>query len=89
MEKSICDNCTVKGCLWKAETGTLDPPIMDCEYFERKITNADKIRAMSDEELALYIHDIEATCIVIGQADIGEALTVEEWLDWLKQEVEE
>lgn len=52
-----------------------------------KMTNADKIREMTDEELALYINDIETTCIAIGQADIGEALTVEEWLDWLKQEV--
>ena len=51
------------------------------------MTNAEKIRAMTNEELALYIHDIEATCIAIGQADIAEALTVEEWLDWLKQEV--
>ena len=54
------------------------------------MTNADKIRAMSDEELALFIHNTEAVAFDISQADIGAtALSVEAWLDWLKQEVEE
>lgn len=52
------------------------------------MTNADKIRAMADEELALGIHNLEAQSIAIGEAKIGaEALSVKEWLDWLKQEV--
>lgn len=44
-------------------------------------TNADRIRAMTDEELALFIHNVEAQA-----ADTGRADTVESWLDWLKQE---
>ena len=47
----------------------------------RKTTNADRIRAMSDEELALFIHNVEA------QAAETELVSyVNEWLDWLKQE---
>lgn len=45
------------------------------------ITNADRIRTMPDEELALFIHNFEAQA-----ADIGSADTVESWLDWLKQD---
>lgn len=52
----------------------------DCENCEQyhskyKPTNADKIRAMDDEELAEWI------------ISITEDLTTR-WLDWLKQEVE-
>ena len=48
------------------------------------ITNADRIRAMSDEELARWIADelIEPGYYTKGQA-------YELWLGWLKQEVSE
>lgn len=47
----------------------------------KPVTNADRIRAMSDEELALFIHNVEA------QAAETELVSyVNEWLDWLKQE---
>lgn len=42
-------------------------------------TNADRIRAMSDEELAGFISS------QIIDRNIG--VPVEAWLDWLKQEV--
>ena len=42
------------------------------------MTNADKIRAMTDEELAEYLHGLEW-----GRFP----LTKSRWLDWLKQEV--
>lgn len=51
-------------------------------------TNADRIRAMSDEELALYLHNLEAQAINVGRADM-QPESVETWLDWLKQEVAE
>ena len=52
------------------------------------MTNADKIRAMTDEELALFIHNTEAVAFNISRADIWvTASSVEAWLDWLKQEV--
>ena len=45
-------------------------------------TNADLIRAMSDEELADFLYETETQYIPIN-------LSVEnDWLDWLKQEVE-
>lgn len=44
--------------------------------------NADRIRAMSDEELADFLYETETQYIPIN-------LSVEnDWLDWLKQEVE-
>ena len=47
-----------------------------------KPTNADRIRAMSDEELADFLYETEVQYIPID-------LSVENnWLDWLKQEVE-
>ena len=41
-------------------------------------TNADRIRAMSDEELAGWLF----------QAWHNSWYTLQEWLDWLKQEAE-
>lgn len=41
---------------------------------EKRMTNADRIRAMTDEELAEWL---EAHCYQYG------------WLDWLKQEAKE
>lgn len=54
----------------------------------KPVTNADRIRAMSDEELALYLHNLEAQAINVGRADM-QPESVETWLDWLKQEVAE
>lgn len=64
-------------------------PLESCEgcteyHSKTKKTNADRIRAMTDEELALYIHNAEAQA-----ADTGSADTVDSWLDWLKSPVEE
>lgn len=58
------------------------------------MTNADKIRAMTDEELAGFINDAEygfldrpAMCDVCTAHRMNNCLKC--WLDWLKQEVEE
>ena len=55
-----------------------------CDGYKHTVTKADRIRAMSDEELALFIHNAEAQAI-----DTEIASTVEGWLDWLKQEATE
>ena len=48
------------------------------------MTNADKIRAMTDEELAnLLAHYDNWT----EEADLHEVEIYKRWLDWLKQEV--
>lgn len=46
------------------------------------ITNADRIRAMTDEELAKKISGIESFALTCGGG-----WPPEKWLDWLRQEV--
>ena len=54
------------------------------------LTNADRIRAMTDEELSFFlsciVHDwFEGTAEICGKWNVA----VDDWLDWLKQEVED
>lgn len=46
-------------------------------------TNADRIRAMTDEELANKISGIESFALTCGGG-----WPPEKWLDWLRQEAE-
>lgn len=52
------------------------------------MTNADRIREMTDEEMAMFIKDIVVTEFrhhgLIGVFESGGY-----WLDWLKQEVKD
>ena len=53
------------------------------------MTNADKIRQMTDEELAEYLGtDLDGCvgrkCVIDDNTDCQKC-----WLDWLKQEVDE
>ena len=48
------------------------------------MTNADKIRSMTDEELALFLFHVWASFI-----DIKSPYNSADWAIWLKQEVEE
>lgn len=53
-----------------------------CDY--RKPSNADRIRAMSDEEMAKWLNDHNFNCPPVDCRDYDcEGC----WLDWLKQEV--
>ena len=52
-------------------------------YKPKPITNADRIRAMTDEELAEFLDDIECNC-----GRIHYPTTLESWCDWLKQEAD-
>ena len=57
----------------------------DCPYRTEPITNADRILAMNDEELAEHIAGI------IDDANSGSIIysnRKEEWLEWLKQPAE-
>ena len=77
-----------------------DPDIQrDCPHFREK-TNADRIRAMSDEELATHLHDIGWDCHLCaehGRLDNEPLLRgekcddkcVEHCLEWLQQPAEE
>lgn len=54
----------------------------DCDFQNSKpITNADRIRSMSDEELAKKISGIESFALTCGGG-----WPPEKWLDWLRQE---
>ena len=64
-----CDDC-----------GT-EYPIKDMS--KKKQTNADRIRAMSDEELADFLYETETQYIPI------DLLVENNWLEWLKQEATE
>lgn len=57
-----------------------------CEKHKLRIpiTNADRIRSMSDEELAKKISGIESFALTCGGG-----WPPEKWLDWLKQEVKD
>ena len=69
------------------------PPYLDYPKERKKLTNADRIRAMTNEELAEFItgavYDFGEQP---GMCDVCDTVTAhhcgECWLNWLKQEVE-
>jgi len=55
-------------------------------------TNADRIRAMSDEELALYLDNMQGLAYINGFDNEPIRLYPNNygaWLDWLRKEAEE
>lgn len=51
------------------------------------MTNADCIRAMTDEELAMWIACVTTSALsVLSLGSNKPTKTVFHWLDWLKQE---
>lgn len=96
MEKD-CNNC--KFALYEAdEIPCRDCDIDDREYWQpRPQTNADRIRAMSDEDLAELIvkhHPMHAwnkqvRKIYFGFDDHRKDNQQRAWLEWLKQPAEE
>lgn len=50
------------------------------------MTNADRIRAMTDEKLAQWLTFIE-TRILDMKPDMTRSEMFADWFDWLKQEV--
>lgn len=50
-------------------------------------TNADKIRAMTDEELAKYLAWLEDEQACYECELYGDVNRITEWLNWLKEEV--
>ena len=76
-----------------------DPDMQrECQYFCEK-TNADRIRAMSDEELAKHLHDISWDCHLCVEhkrldnepllhGEKCDEKCAEHCLEWLKQPAE-
>lgn len=67
----------------------------NCEQYHSKYnpTNADKIRMMTDEELAMFIDDVQKYNIVCRPilcndcADCRQDLCWQCWREWLKKEI--
>lgn len=87
---SICVNCSHR----KVCKGIDNQPCVECNQFfnedKQPQTNADRIRAMSDEELAELLSDDERACPPRHRncrkhiTECGGC-----WLEWLKQPVRE
>ena len=83
MKDSLCLRCMHKS---YCHTGVTQPSehssITGCSRFKQilPMTNADKIRAMTDEELAEYMTQ-ETESYLSGAGNY--------WLEWLKQEADE
>jgi len=81
-----CPYNTLNGCKVNEYNGIC--PLSNMAAQKKTMTNADRIRAMSDEELAKVIICPKQVCdklhILVGRTDC-EACSVE----WLKQPVEE
>ena len=83
----VCERCTENGnCAWQNHDETIcrEKPAFP-------ITNADRIRAMTDEELAEFLTPVKCVdCHLLdcGVEEIGDNRTCEQRIrDWLKQEV--
>ena len=81
MSLPTCPSCVYATHKCK-KTGVTIGRTTGCTYHEPKPqTNADRIRAMTDEELAKFLSKVERK----GYKSHGEYHTVWEW--WLQQEV--
>ena len=75
-------------CKWNSNVGCVKPYGVPCilenvSPTDKKATNADRIRAMSDEELAYFLAYSWATSARAWQKDYGETLS------WLHKETED
>ena len=79
--RDLYDGC----CECEYSENSDDPP---AKYEPKQITNADRLRAMSDEELAKWLaahNERSAVCPNFG-AHGCQASCIQCWLDWLRQE---
>lgn len=73
----ICKKCAHESYCDMAQFGGHEPPITGCSKFKEKSqTNSDRIRGMTDAELAVWLY---------WKAD-GSGKTKEQWLEWLREE---
>lgn len=62
----------------------------ECFIFSRINTNADRIRAMSDEEMAKFLTEFAVEAFAAGVIKVGDAMMTEkDRLEWLQQPAEE
>lgn len=99
-----CESCGGKGMIIPKKHGGMVVP-RKCEHcngtgtIEAQITNADRIRAMSDEELATHLHDIGWDCHMCAEhkrldnepllrGEKCDEKCADHCLEWLKQPTE-
>ena len=94
-KKLVCYNCGGHGFITtiyeSGQTSTICPVCGGIGTHEIQMTNADRIRAMSDEELAEFIKHIKvraAFCKAVGNNDAFEELCSAEWLKQPAEEAE-
>ncbi len=69
--------------------------VFDCEDYEpivKPITNYDRIRAMSVEEMSELLTDVGVRTLRLHRLPVAEPVieqAKEDWLDWLRQEASE
>lgn len=84
-----CPDCDGRGFIAEfTEYSVLGKKCSTCDglgKIEVPMTNADRIRAMSDEELAYYLKFIVSKAQIYGMAYVTKR---REWIDWLKQPAE-
>lgn len=79
-----CKTCKHKG----KNTHVCDECTSDYGMYEKKIiTNADRIRAMSDEELADYLYKMALASLTVVEVDSRE-IAIPKLLKWLQSEAE-
>lgn len=83
MKKNLCASC-IADCRHYLEPGEF---VVECGAYRPPVTNADHIRAMSDEELSRHCNGCPPgkdymTCEFVGACDAC-------WLEWLQQPAEE
>ena len=85
--RQACPYNTLYGCKVKEYNAICPLTNMAKPITEYKMTNADRIRAMSDEELAKIIEH-ELGCPVTGDCEKMSKDCKACWLDWLQQQAE-
>lgn len=92
MRDSICNDCAQRTRCDMAEIGRSPLAISTCYCYEKgNPSNADRIRAMTNEELAEWLakhNERSAVCPNFGAHDC-QASCRKCWLDWLKQEADD
>ena len=90
MKNIKCRNCFFYRNEWCEKiVDSPDPEkARDCNYF-REMTNADRIRSMSDEELAEYVcrNSINTLCDIICGGECNAIATLKKSGDWACKEI--
>jgi hypothetical protein len=87
-----CDTCKMKRVCNELERMGKVPKHENCRCYSqtKPVTNADRIRAMTDEELAVWMSardiDLDPKCPPTGPLCVNYNDCASCWLAWLKEE---